>query len=84
MMVRTEVGRILGERGINPMGFDLDVTRRRRTNFVVMKASLDRQIARAIGRRTGERSEFTRAELDTVGERFAELSEAARREVFDA
>jgi DNA-binding transcriptional MerR regulator len=84
MRVRTETGRILNQRGINPEGFDLDRSRRRRSNFVVLKAAIDRQVNQAVGRRTGERPDFTRAELDAIEERFQELSEAAQREVFDA
>jgi len=84
MRVRTETGRILAERGINPQGFDLDQSRRGRTNFVVMKAAIDRQVNLAVGRSTGERSDFTRGELDSISERFQELSDAAQQEIFDA
>ena len=84
MRIRTEVGRILNERGVNPQGFDLDRSRRGRTNFVVLKAAIDRQVNQAVGRGTGERPDFTRAELDAIKPRFQELSDAAQREVFDA
>jgi superfamily II DNA or RNA helicase len=84
MRVRTEAGRILNERGINQAGFDLDRNRRQRTNFVVVKAAIDRHVAQAVGRGVGARADFTRDELDTIDGRFAELSEAAQREVFDA
>jgi len=84
MRIRTEVGRILNEQGINPQGFDLDRTRRGLTNFVVLKSAIDRQVNQAVGRGAGERSEFTRSELDTLELRFQELSDAAKREVLDA
>lgn len=84
MRVRTEAGRVLNERGINPAGYDLDQNRRQRTNFVVLKAAIDRLIAQAVGRSVGERADFTRTELDTIDQRFSELAEAAQREVFDA
>ena len=84
MRIRTEVGRILNEQGINPQGFDLDRTRRGLTNFVVLKSAIDRQVNQAVGRGPGERSEFTRSELDTIELRFQELSDAAKREVLDA
>ena len=84
MRVRTETGRILGERGINPRGFDLDRNRHQRTNFVVLKAAIDRHVAQAVGRGVGERAEYTRAELDIIDQQFAELSDAAQQEVFNA
>lgn len=42
--IRGEVGRILGERGINHDGRELDRQRLGRTNFVVLKSALDRQV----------------------------------------
>lgn len=83
MRVRTEVGRILGERHINHQGRDLDRAHRGRTNFVVLKAAIDGQINQAVGRGAGERHEFTRSELETIDARFSELVAAAVTEVFD-
>jgi hypothetical protein len=53
-------------------------------NLVVLKAAIDRLIYEAVGRRPGERSEYTRAELDTIDQRFQEFLDAAEREVLDA
>ncbi len=84
MRIQTEVGRILNERGFIAKGFDLDRSRRSRSNFVVIKAAIDRQVNQAVERGAGERSEFTRSELETIESRFQELSDAAQQEVFDA
>lgn len=84
MRIRTETGRILRERGVNPGGYDLDRNRRQRTNFVVLKAAIDKLVAEAVGRPVGERAEYTREDLDAIDQRFKELSTAAQREVFDA
>lgn len=84
MRVSTEVGRILKERQVNPKGFDLDRTRRDRTNFVVLTTAINEQVNRAVGHGTGERHEFTRSEFEIIEQRFSELVNAAVREVFDA
>jgi DNA-binding transcriptional MerR regulator len=84
MRVRTEVGRILKQRRMNPQGFELDRSRRGRTNFVVLKAAIDQQVDQAVGRESGQRPDFTRADLDEIAARFRELSETAQREVFNA
>ncbi len=84
MRVRTEVGRILRQRRMNPQGFDLDRSRRGRTNFVVLKAAIDQQVDQAVGRERGQRPDFTRTDLAAIAARFQELSEAAQREVFNA
>ena len=82
--IKNEVGRILGNRGINPQGYNLDRLHRGRTNFVVMKSTIDIKVANALGRSTGERHDYNRAELDTIDQRFKELVEAAEREIFNA
>lgn len=80
--IKTEVGRVLSQKGMNPHGKDLDTKRLNRTNFVIVKAAIDKQVNAAVGKGTGERHEFNKAELDTINGRFAELAAAAEEEVF--
>ncbi len=84
MRVKTEAARILHQRGINPEGQDLDRKRLGRTNLVVLKSAIDRQADAAVGRRVGERSNFTRPQLDEIERNFAAIVEQAVQEVFDA
>jgi hypothetical protein len=58
------------------------VIRRNRSNFVIIKAALDKQVNRAVGRCEKGRHEFTAAELATIDERFTEqakLQEIAKQ-----
>ncbi len=82
--IRTEVGRILAERGINPQGRDLDRQRRSRTNFVILKSAIDRRVNAIVGLGTGARSEFTQGQIDAVNAEFAGVIAQAVTEVFDA
>jgi len=66
MRAKTEAARILGERKMNPEGRELDQQRLDRTNLIVVKAANDRYVAMAVGRKLGERSDFTREQLDQV------------------
>ena len=84
MRVRTETGRILGERGVNPEGHDLDRQRLGRTNFIVLKTAIDRQVNAAVGRQVRERHEFTRPEMDQLELAFTGIVERAVQEVFGA
>jgi hypothetical protein len=84
MRVQTEVGHILGERGINTEGHELDRRRLGRSNFVVLKSAIDRQVNAEVGRRGRERYEFTRAELDQIDQAFPTIVERATQEVFNA
>lgn len=79
---KNEAARILGERGINPNGSELDRQRLGRHNLIVLKSAIDRQINAAVGRASGQRHEFTRSELDTIEGRFHEIVAAAATEVF--
>lgn len=84
MRVRTKVGQILGERGVNPEGRDLDRQHLGRTNFVVLKSAIDREVNAAVGRQTRERDQFTRPELDQIEDDFDGIIERAVQEVFGA
>ena len=84
MRVRTETGRILGERGVNPEGHDFDRQRLGRTNFIVLKTAIDRQVNAAVGRQVRERHEFTRPEMDQIELAFTSIVERAVQEVFGA
>lgn len=82
MRIRTEVGRILGQKTLNPQGKDLDTKRLNKTNFVIVKAAIDKQVNAAVGKGTGERHEFNREEIETINGRFDEFVNAAEKEVF--
>lgn len=80
--IKTEVGRVLGEKGMNPQGKDLDKKYLNKTNFVIVKAAIDKQVNAAVGKGAGERHEFSKAELDAINARFADLAATAEKEVF--
>ena len=82
--VKLETGRALRSRGISPDGRDLDKRRLGISNFVALKTVIDQKINSAIGRTSGERHEFTRAELDEIDLKFAVLISAAIQETIDA
>ncbi|MEO8489694.1 DEAD/DEAH box helicase family protein [Pseudomonas sp.] len=79
--VRTDAARILLQRGVNPSGRNLDTQFRGRDNLIVLKASIDRRINALVGRGSGQRHEFSRAELDQVELAYDGILEAAVEEV---
>lgn len=80
--VMNDARHILGQRGVNPEGRDLDRNRLGRTNLIILKSCIDRHVNAAVGRGTGERHELTRQQLEQVEGRYTELLEAATTEVF--
>lgn len=82
MRVRTEAARILKARKLNPEGHDLDRQRLRRSNLIVLKAAIDRQVNAAVGRKSGERHDFTREELEQVDREFPSILDRVIKETF--
>lgn len=84
MRIRTETTRILRRRGVNPEGRELDRQHLQRNNFVVLKTAIDRQVNALVGKPPGQRSDFTRAELDQVNQEFERVVANAVEGVFNA
>lgn len=80
--VKTEAARVLARRGVNPEGKELDRQRLGRSNLVVLKSAIDRQVAALLGRGPGERHELVSSELDRVDAEFERLVARAAEEVF--
>jgi superfamily II DNA or RNA helicase len=80
--VKTEAARVLARRGVNPEGKDLDRQRLGRSNLVVLKSAIDRQVAALLGRGPRERHELVKSELDRVDAEFESLVVRAVEEVF--
>ena len=49
-----------------------------------MKSAIDREANAAVGRKVGERSEFTGPQLDEIEKTFASIVNRAVKEVFNA
>ena len=49
-----------------------------------MKSAIDRLIAKSVGRKLGERNEYTRPELDQINQSFPAIVEQALQEVLSA
>ena len=81
--VQTETRRILRERRVNPGGRNLDRPRFVRTNYVSLKAAIDRQVDATVGRKFRERDRFTRDELDRIERDFGSILQRAEQEVFN-
>lgn len=79
---RIECRRILGRRDINPGGYELDKQFRNRTNFVVLKSAIDRQVNALVGRGTGARHDFNQADLDRVNRDWPDIIARAEKQVF--
>lgn len=82
MRAKTEAARILAERHVNPGGKELDTKRLNRTNLIVLKSAIDRQINAVAGAKEGQRHEFTREQMEKVDKTFPTIIERAIKEVF--
>lgn len=79
--VKTEVGRILGSRGIQHKGKELDKAKRKE-NFVLVKSCLDRHVNALVGIQPRQRKDLNQGQLDLIDQNFTRLCAAAETEVF--
>jgi len=84
LRIKTEAARILQERRVNPGGLELDKRRLGRTNLIVLKSAIDRQVNALVGKSSGTRHKFTRPELEKIDDVFVGLLDVAIKEVFYA
>ena len=82
--VLNEAMRNLAVRGLKPEGRELDRRHLGRSNFVVVKAAIDRSVNDSVGRGAGERHAFTRSDLDRIDDDFGGIVERAVENVFGA
>lgn len=80
-MVKNEVSHLLLQRKINPHGHNLDRKYLGRTNFVVLKSTVDRKINEYIGKESGSRSEYSLDELSTIRKNLAQIIDQAVQEI---
>ena len=85
MRVKTEAARILAKRRINPEGKTLDRKKLRQNQpHCYEDLPLTGEANAAVGRKVGERSEFTGPQLDEIDRTFASIVNRAVKEVFNA
>ncbi|UNU11054.1 DEAD/DEAH box helicase [Xanthomonas translucens] len=82
-LIKLHAARILNERGVKHGGRELDRKRLGHDNYVVVVTSLNEAANTLVGRKNGERSEMSQAELDTVRGQFDSLTSTVCRKLFD-
>lgn len=82
--VKNEVGKILGEHNLNHEGRELDKQRLNKSNFVVLKSAIDREINSSVGKKSGERHEFSKDELEVIDKHFNAIISKVKGEFFNA
>ena len=81
--IKTEVGKILASHNLTYVGHDLDRNHLGKTNFVILKSEIDRAVNSFVSHTTGERSEFTRDELDRINDHFDTIVQDVIKDLFD-
>src|SRR5690606_29352600 len=71
--VQVETGRLLKQYKINPGGKQLSKNRNNQNDYAFVKAHIDKKLCALVGRNTGERSEWTRAQLDLAKNQLEEI-----------
>ena len=81
--IKNRTGLLLNKHGMNPVGKDLDKNHLGKSNFIVIKSSIDKKCNAVVNRRSGERSEFSQFEIDTIIEGLDDVVDSVERELFN-
>lgn len=81
--IQHATGVILKRNQINPEGKQLDRKHMGRTNYVIVSAALSKRANAAVGRKAGERSEMSQADLDKIDAEFDTIVAAVETEVIN-
>lgn len=80
--IRTRAGKLVRDHGLNPEGRDLDAKHLGQSNWVIVKAAIDKQANTAVGRGPKERSDLSQAEIDLITERLDSIVSDVETELF--
>jgi superfamily II DNA or RNA helicase len=80
--IKTVAAQILASHELNAEGHELDRQHRGRSNFVVVKALLDRECNKLVDRPAGSRNQMSQAELDDIVARLDQIRKDVERRLF--
>ncbi|EGG94907.1 putative helicase [gamma proteobacterium IMCC1989] len=64
--IKNKTGVILNKNGINPQGKELDKKHLGKTNFILIKSAIDKKCNELVGKKSGQRHEFSQPEIDII------------------
>jgi superfamily II DNA or RNA helicase len=79
--IKTKAGKLVWDRGLNPEGRDLDTKHIGQSNWVIVKAAIDKKANTTDGG-PKERSELSQAEIDLITERLDGIVAEVEEELF--
>jgi hypothetical protein len=82
-LIKNAVGGLLAERHISPEGKDLDKNHLDRSNFVIVKAEIDKAVNRFVGMQEHSRQEFSQEQLDKIKSSLSELIKSVSEAIFN-
>jgi len=81
--IKNKAGLLLNKHGLNSVGKDLDKNHLGKSNFIIVKSSIDKKCNSLVGRASGERGEFSQLEIDKVLKYLDEIVGDVERELFN-
>lgn len=82
MTCKTLAAKTLHKYGINPGGMSLD-SKKQKTNLILIKSEIDKRINSLVGMTAGNRSEFSRQQLELIEGKFPEILNEIEKEFID-
>ncbi len=83
-LIKSRAGLLLSKNDMNPGGMELDTKHLGKNNFVKIKSSIDEKCNALVGRKTGQRHDFSQEELDLIEENLKSIVMSVEKELFNA
>jgi hypothetical protein len=81
--IKNKTGLLLNKHGLNPVGKELDKNHLGKSNFIVIKSSIDKKCNSLVGRSSRERGEFSQLDIDKVLKSLDEIVGGIEGELFN-
>lgn len=81
-LIKTKSVQVLRKNKFNPEGHDLDKSRTGKSNFIVMKSTIDRHVNSFLGKEPGTRGDLSLNEVQSAISSLNEITKEAEAEVF--
>lgn len=81
--IKTRANKLVRDRGLNPEGRELDKKHLGKSNWVVVKSSIDAEANTTVGYGPRKRADFSQAEIDLVTERLSDIIAKVESDLFN-
>lgn len=82
-LIKNKTGLLIGKHNINSNGKNLDKNHLGKTNFILIKSEIDKKCNELVGKKSGERHEFSQSEINKISENLDDIVSLVEKEIIN-